>query len=165
MTQSHARAAIRFTPIRASNTAESCGRRSARSAIRVKASRPSSRTRFTARCVSIEDSAEQYFPDTVAVLNAFFQDAPVFLHLDVAFAAEHHQISVVAEVAVPFDALLLTPGRVSTPHLFIVHAVEIGAQIDAGFIQRLIRRFLFEVPNRLSHIENQSESCSAKRSS
>src|SRR6266511_3641321 len=89
------------------------------------------------------------------------QHAPVFIHLYVAFAAEHHQISVVAEVAVPFDDLLVAPGRVIPPHLFIVHAVEIGAQIDAGFIQWLICRFLLEVPNRLSHIENQSGSRSA----
>src|SRR5262245_39229087 len=108
-----------------------------------------------------EDSVEQFFPDPVAVLNAFFQHAPVFIHLDVTFTAEHHQISVVAEVAVPFDDLLVAPCRVIPPHLFIVHAVEIGAQIDAGFIHRLICRFLLEVPNRLSHIENQSESCSA----
>src|SRR5262245_12669988 len=112
-----------------------------------------------------EDSAERFFPNPITILNALFQHAPVFSHLDVAFAAEHHQISVVAEVAVPFDDLLVAPGRVIPPHLFIVHAVEIGAQIDAGFIQRLIRRFLLKVPNGLSHIENQSESCSAKRSS
>src|SRR5262245_41473696 len=97
----------------------------------------------------------------MAVLNAFLQLPPIFIHLDVSFAAEHHQISVVAEVAIPFDDLFVAPGRVVPPHLFIIHTVEIGSQVDAGFIQRLVRRFLLEVPDRLSHIENQTENCGA----
>src|SRR5207237_4254773 len=54
------------------------------------------------------------------------------------------------EVAVPFDQLIVAPRRRILLHFLVRHPVEIGSQIDAGFVSRLVR-LLLEVPGWFVH--------------
>ena len=93
----------------------------------------------------------QKWSDPLTVSDRLGEDLAVLIHLDIALAAKEHQTAVIAEIPVPLDDLLVGPvGRI-LQHLFIRHAIEVGAQIDARFIPGFFPRFLFEVPDRLFH--------------
>src|SRR2546422_53333 len=47
----------------------------------------------------------------IPVADALFQHLPVFGYLDVPLGTDQHQGAVILKVAVPFDRLLVGPGR------------------------------------------------------
>jgi ubiquinone/menaquinone biosynthesis C-methylase UbiE len=86
----------------------------------------------------------------VPILNALLQDFPVLGNLDVPLGADQKQSAVIPEVAIPFGYLVVAPGGRVLPHLVVRHPVEIGAQVYAGFVGRLVR-LLLEVPFHKAH--------------
>lgn len=103
----------------------------------------------------------RYFcPDAIAVINAILQNLAVLPHVYIAFATQQHQITVVTEVIVPLDCLLVGPVRPVLLHFLIRHTVQIGPEVDVSFIEPFVAGFLFEVPGWLGHeADNIHELC------
>ena len=92
-----------------------------------------------------------------AISDALLEDPAIFRDTGIPLAALEEEKTVVPEIVVPLYDLFVRPsGRVSL-HFSVGHPVEIGAQVDAGFIQRFGGGFLFEVPNWLLHASSPEE--------
>ncbi len=92
-----------------------------------------------------------YRPNAIAVINAILKNSAVLPHVHVAFAAEQHQIAIITEVIVPIDYLFVGPVRPVLLQLPIRHEIEIGPEVDCRFIEGLVVRFLFKIPDSLFH--------------
>ena len=74
--------------------------------------------------------------------EVLLQHPPEFLDVDVPLAAYQHEVAVVAEVAVPFDDLLVAPLPTVARQVFVGAFCEVGAQADApvDIVRVLCRR-------------------------
>ena len=90
-------------------------------------------------------------PDSLPISQALFQHSPVLGYIDIPLTAGQHQIPIIAKVAIPVDDILIGPFRRIGAHLFVRHAIEIGAQINRRLVGRLLVGFLLKVPSWLGH--------------
>lgn len=80
----------------------------------------------------------------------------IFFRVHVAFRTGEQQGAVVFEVAVPFDQAIVAPVGIIAGQFFVAHAIEISAQVVAGFIRILsLPGFVLEVPNWLFEFHNR----------
>src|SRR5580704_17191106 len=94
---------------------------------------------------SSESGRLRAHPNPVPIPNALLQQLPVLANLDIPLRADQKQRAVIPEVAVPFGHLVVAPGGRILAHLVFRHPIEIGAQVHARFVGRLMR-LLLEVP-------------------
>lgn len=95
--------------------------------------------------------AGQLRPHPIPVGDRAFQFPAVFGHVHFTLGADQEEgmlAVLVLEVAVPVHHLLVGPILAVLLHLLVRHAVEVGAQVDAGFVLGLRVGLLLEVPDR-----------------
>lgn len=91
--------------------------------------------------------------NAIPVARALIEHPPILLNVHVPLRAKQHQVSIIAEVSVPLDHLVVAPGRRILLHLIVRHSIEISPQIHVSLVQRLGRRLLLEVPDWLLHAQ------------